>query len=63
VELIPPTCSRWRKIRWRPRFGDQSQDIGEQPPRHGDLGDLEDDMAAVADEPGAYLDQFLPQAR
>ena len=34
---MPPACSRrcWRRL--RPEFGDQPQDLGEQPPRHGDL--------------------------
>jgi hypothetical protein len=63
LELMPPACSRWRRIRRRPQFGDQSQDLGEQPPRHGDLGHLESDIAVVADEFGADLDQLLPQAR
>ena len=31
----------------------------EQPPRHGDLGHLESDIAAVVDELGADLDQLL----
>ena len=45
----------------RPQFGDQSQDLGEQHPRHSDLGH-QGDIAAVADEFGADLDQLLPQA-
>ena len=61
-ELVPPACSR-RRWRWlRPEFGNQPQDLGEHVPRHGDLGHLESDVAAVADEPGADLDQLLPQA-
>ena len=34
-------------------------DLGEQHPWHGDLGHLEGDVAAVADQPGADLDQLL----
>jgi hypothetical protein len=30
--------------------GDQPQDVGEQIPRNGDLGNLERDVAAVADD-------------
>ena len=59
---MPPACSR-RRWRWlRPQFGDQPQDLGEQHPRNGDLGHLEGDIAAVADELRADLDQLLPQA-
>ena len=36
---------------------------GEQRPRHGDLGHLEGDIAAVADDLRADLDQLLLQAR
>jgi hypothetical protein len=35
----------------------------EQMPGNGDLGDLEGDTAAMADDLGADLDQFLLQAR
>ena len=38
-----------------------AQDLGEQCPRHGDLGQLEDEVAAVAHGPGADLDQLLAQ--
>ena len=40
-------------IRRRPQFRDQSQDLGEQHPWHGDLGHLEGGVAAVADQPGS----------
>ena len=55
---------RHRKVvhRLRPQFCDQPQDLGEHHSRHGDLGHLESDIAAVADEPGADLDQLLFQA-
>jgi hypothetical protein len=35
----------------------------EQMPGNGDLGDLKGDTAAMADDLGADLDQFLLQAR
>ncbi len=50
-----------RRIRWRPEFGDQPQEIGKQHPRHGYLSHLEDNIAAMADDLGSNLDQFLPQ--
>jgi hypothetical protein len=60
---MPPACSCRRWIRGRPEFGDQPQDLGEHDPRHGDLGHLESDIAAVADEFGADLDQLLLEAQ
>ena len=51
--------SRRRGIRWWPELRDQPQDLGEQHSRHGDLGHLEGNVAAVADELGADLDQLL----
>jgi len=42
--------------------GDQHQDIGEHLPWHRDLGHLERDIAAVADDLGADLDELLAQA-
>ena len=44
------------------RSRDQPQNLGEQHSRNGDLGHLEGNVAAVADELGADLDQLLPQA-
>ena len=38
----------------------QAQDFPEQFPRHGNLGQLERDIAAVAHDLGADLDQLLP---
>jgi hypothetical protein len=59
---MPPACSR-RRWRWlRSQFRDQSQNLGEHVPRHGDLGHLESDIAAVAHELRADLDQLRPQA-
>jgi hypothetical protein len=37
----PPACSCWRWWWLRPEFGDQSQCLGEQHSRYGDLGHLE----------------------
>ena len=46
----------------RPQPGDQRQDVGEHLPRDRDLGHLERDVAPVADDLGADLDQLLSQA-
>ena len=62
TELIQRRRSCRRAIGRRPQFGDQPQDLGEQHSRHGDLGHLEGDIAAVADDPRADLDQLLSQA-
>jgi hypothetical protein len=42
--------------------GDQRQDVGEHLPRHRDLGHLEGDVAAMADDLRTDLDQLLAQA-
>ena len=39
------------------------QDLGEQGSGHRHLGQLEDDVAAMAHDPGADLDQLLAQGR
>lgn len=52
------SCRHW--IRWRPQFGDQPQDVGEEVSRNSDFGHLERNVAAVADDLGADLDQLLP---
>ena len=39
----------------------QTQDVGEQASPDCDLGKLERDIAAVADDLGSDLDQLLPQ--
>ena len=41
----------------------QSQDVGEQASRDCDLGKLERDIATVADDLGADLDQLLSKRR
>ena len=40
---------------------DPAQNLGEELPRHGHLGQLEDHVAAVAHDPGADLHQLLAQ--
>ena len=53
-------------LRWSRSWSqsvDQPQDFLEQFPRHRDLGHLEDDVAAMAHDLGADLDELLPQAR
>ncbi len=62
LELIQPVGSRRRRIGRRPQFADQLQDLGEQAPWNRDLGHLEGNIAAVAYELGADLDQLLLQA-
>jgi hypothetical protein len=42
--------------------GDQHQDIGEHLPWHRDFGHLEREIAAVAGDLGADLDELLAQA-
>jgi hypothetical protein len=46
-----------------PQVVDPAQEVGEQRPWHRHLGQLEDDVAAVAYDPGADLDQLLAQRR
>jgi hypothetical protein len=53
-------CARWRG---RPQFGDQTQNLGEQISRNRDLGHPKGDIAAVAHDLRADLDQLLFQAR
>ena len=62
LDLVQPARSRRRGIGRRPQFGDQPQDLGEQHPRHGNLGHLEGGIAAVADDLRTDLDQLLFQA-
>jgi hypothetical protein len=48
--------SRW--CRRRPQPGDEHQDILKHLPRHSDLGELERDVAAVADDLAPILISF-----
>ena len=45
-----------------PQPGDQRQDVGEHLSRHRDFGQLECDVAAMADDLRADLDQLLLRA-
>ena len=47
LDLVQPARSRRRGIGRRPQISDQPQDLDEQRPRHGDLGHLEGDLAAM----------------
>ena len=40
---------------------DSAEDVGEQVTRDSDLGHLEDDVATVADDLRAYLDELFAQ--
>jgi hypothetical protein len=52
------SCRGWR----RPEPVDAAQDVGEQVTGDGDLGHLERDVAPVADDLRADLDELLSQA-
>ncbi len=52
----PPS---WRQ-RSRTQPIDEAEDFPKQLPRHRNLGQLESDIAAVAHDLGANLDQLLP---
>ena len=45
------------------QFRDHPQDVGEQISRNGDLGHLERDIAPMADDLRADLDELLLQTR
>src|SRR6516162_3250626 len=55
--------SRWRWWWLRPQFRDEPQNLLEHLPWDGDLGHLEDKIAAVAHYLRADLDQLVPQTR
>src|SRR5215467_2928151 len=55
------SCWRWWWL--RPQFRDKPQNLLEHLPWDGDLGHLEDDIAAVAHDLRADLDQLFFQAR
>ena len=52
-----PSC--WSRLRFEPL--NAVQYVGEQVPRNGDLRHLERDIAPVADDLAANLDQFVSQ--
>src|SRR5499427_9470057 len=54
---------RWRWWWLRPQFRDEPQNLLEHLPWDGDLGHLEDNIAAVAHYLRADLDQFFLQGR
>ena len=53
----PPS---WRR-RGRSQPIDEAEDFSKQLPRHRNLGQLESDIATMADDLGTDLDQLLPQ--
>src|SRR5262247_2707818 len=55
--------SRWRWWWLRPQFRDEPQNLLEHLPCDGDLGHLEDNIAAVAHHLRADLDQLVLQTR
>ena len=55
--------SRWRWWWLRPQFRDEPQNLLEHLPWDGDLSHLEGDVAAVANNLRADLDQLFLQAR
>jgi hypothetical protein len=60
VASAPMSRSCWRGR--CPQPGNQRQDVGEHLLRHRDLGHLKSNVAAVADDLRADLDQLLAQA-
>jgi hypothetical protein len=62
--VVCPSYSLSASSRWRgrPQSGDQRQDVREHLSRYRDLGQPEGDVAAMADDLGADLDQLLAQA-
>ena len=57
VHCFPGSCRERRRL--RPEPVDPPQDIGEQRSGHGHLGQLEHDVATMAHDLGAELDQLL----
>src|SRR5208283_814541 len=57
-ERAAPNPSSCRRGRQWPEFRDHSQDVGEEISGNGDLGHLECDIAAVAHDFRADLDQL-----
>src|SRR5262249_52354202 len=55
--------SHWRWWWLRPQFRDEPQNLLEHLPCDGDLGHLEDNIAAVAHDLRADLDQLVLQTR
>jgi hypothetical protein len=59
VHCFPSLCCDRRRL--RPEPVDPAQDLDEQGARHCHLGQLEHDVATMAHDPGADLDQLLAQ--
>jgi hypothetical protein len=59
IRCAPCSC-RERRGSWSEPI-DPAEDLGEQGARHRYLGQLEHDVATVAHDPGADLDQLLAQ--
>src|SRR5262249_58825024 len=62
LECTTSSVSRWRGWRLRPQFRDEAQNLLEHLPCDGDLGHLEDNIAAVAHYLRADLDELVLQA-
>jgi hypothetical protein len=60
---VTPNASCCRRDRRRPQFRDEPQNVGEEVSGDRDVGHLEGDVAAVADDLRADLDQLFLQAR
>jgi hypothetical protein len=60
-DCCSPGTPRSCQERPRPESVDPAQDLREQRPWHRHLGQLEHDVAAMAYDPGADLDQLLAQ--
>ena len=63
LECMISNASRRRWWWLRPQFRDEPQNLLEHLPCDGDLGHLEDDIASVAHDFRADLDQLLLQPR
>ena len=61
VVMLTPRASRSCRKWPRPEPRDPTEDLGEQRSRHRHFGQLEHDVAAVADDSGTDLDQLLEQ--
>ncbi len=62
IWILPDQCLSWR-YRGRSQAVNQVQNVGEQASRDCGLGELERDIATVASNLGANLDQLLSTVR
>ncbi len=58
MRILPDGSPSWRQRR-RPQAANEVQDLSEQGARDGDLGQLEGDVPAMADDLGTDLHQLL----